>query len=521
MSHFPDHKRTAGPRATGLIRGSLRNKLIAASALSFLLISITLVALSAFYQYRAMRDKLVTEGELLARLLAQSCRTAVFAGNMEQLREMGDGAMNSPDLRSVTIQGNDGRLLLHLVRPGFKDGDPPVTGSMVSSPFRFDSDHGSIVVPIPSRGGPSSETDLFFGGEKEAKTQPPLGTIAVTMDVAGPMRALWRQIAVTSGALVIFLAVGTAITMYLIRLATSPLSHLAEGVSLLEGGDYNVRVPVESSDELGRLAESFNSMAASLRQRRQEQVEAAAQIKALNGSLEEKVVLRTEELQQSNRELASFNYSLSHDLRGPLFRLKGYCAVLHEDFGDRLDDEVKSCLTRIMAVGEQMERVVSAMTRLFHLQKCDLILREIDLSELGLAVAASVREQWPGRRVNFSVEPGMRAVADMNLIWQALENILGNAWKYTARSAEPCIEFGRGSRDGENYFYVRDNGVGFDMAYADKLFLPFQRLHGVEEFPGTGVGLAIVDKIIARHGGRVWMEGQEGVGAVFYFTLSA
>jgi hypothetical protein len=304
-----------------------------------------------------------------------------------------------------------------------------------------------------------------------------------------------------------------------IRGITRPLTHLERGVREVAAGNKEVRVPVESQDEVGSLAASFNRMAESLLQRKLAQEESERRVRELNVNLEEMVRRRTAELMAANRELESFNYSASHDLRAPLLRLRGLCLALEEDCGDRLDREMRDYLDRIAQVGGQMERVMSAMSSLFRVQHRELDLRPVDLSGLVEKVVASLRDGDPVRRIEVSVKPGATATADPELLWVALDNLIGNAWKFTSRTDGARIEFGSMRQEGETVFYVRDNGAGFNMEYAHKIFEPFQRLHGQDEFPGTGVGLAIVQRIISRHQGRVWMESAEGAGTTCYFTL--
>jgi light-regulated signal transduction histidine kinase (bacteriophytochrome) len=276
---------------------------------------------------------------------------------------------------------------------------------------------------------------------------------------------------------------------------------------------------VESEDEIGALTESFNRMVVALRQRREERDEAELRLRDLNARLEDKVIARTLQLEETNRELESFSYSAAHDLRAPLLRLNGLCKALKEDCGDRLDEEARTYFRRIATVGKQMERVISAMSTLFNVQRREMNCREMDVGAMVRAIMATLRQADPLREVALAVEPRVTATGDTELVWTALENLVGNAWKFTSHTPDARIEFGRVQREGEEVFFLRDNGAGFDMAYAAKLFKPFERLHGPDEFPGTGVGLAIVHRIMERHGGRVWLESAPGAGTTCYFTL--
>jgi len=227
---------------------------------------------------------------------------------------------------------------------------------------------------------------------------------------------------------------------------------------------------------------------------------------------------RTSELEAANRELESFSYSVSHDLRAPLRSMDGFSLALVEDYGDKLDDQAKEYLSYIRSSSQLMGRLIDDILNLSRITRAEIHLDRVDFSALAEEVAEELRRAQPERRVEFVIAPHLEALADRNLLRLVLQNLLGNAFKFTGSRPAARIEFGVTAGDEPAYF-VRDNGVGFDMAYANKLFKPFQRLHSDEEFSGTGVGLASVQRIIGRLGGRVWAEGHPGEGAVFYFTL--
>jgi light-regulated signal transduction histidine kinase (bacteriophytochrome) len=260
-------------------------------------------------------------------------------------------------------------------------------------------------------------------------------------------------------------------------------------------------------------------MVEAIRRRTQDLETALEELFQLNVVLEDKVEKRTAQLESANRELESFNYSASHDLRAPLNRLSGFCDALKEEYGDRLDEQGMHYLDRIAATGEQMNAVLSAMLTLYQIQQREMIPRSIDISELVRAVAASLRQREPEREITFVVQENILVYGDMKLLWLALENLLGNAWKFTRGKADARIEFGQIEKEGEPVCFIRDNGAGFNMEYEKKLFAAFQRLHRADEFEGTGIGLASAQRIIMLHGGRIWAEGEEGRGAAFYFTL--
>ncbi len=271
--------------------------------------------------------------------------------------------------------------------------------------------------------------------------------------------------------------------------------------------DLEQRV-IARTDELAAANASLQS---EIRQRAQAQEEI--------GWLNEDLQRRAYELELANRELESFSYSVSHDLRAPLRHINGYSRALLEDYGDNLDDEGRNFLERICRASVRMGNLINDLLDLASVTRHQLIVKEVDLSGLAQAIARELQEQEPEREVRFAIAERLFCSGDPLLLRQALQNLIGNAWKYTAKTTAPVIELNELDMGGRRGFFVRDNGVGFDMTYADRLFMPFQRLHTNEEFEGTGIGLAIVKRVVDRHGGEVRVEAEPGRGATFYFSL--
>ncbi len=234
---------------------------------------------------------------------------------------------------------------------------------------------------------------------------------------------------------------------------------------------------------------------------------------------EREAALRAEELKRANAELEQFSYSVSHDLRAPLRAIDGFSRVLIEDFADDLGEEGREYLMRVRANSQRMGALIDDLLELSRITRSPLRRERVNLSALARSILAELQRSDPARRMEASVEDGLVANGDPGLLAVALENLLGNAWEFTAREPAARIEFGAVDENGTRAYYVRDNGAGFDGAYADKLFAPFQRLHGDHEFEGTGIGLATVQRVIHHHGGQARAEGEPGEGTTFYFTL--
>jgi light-regulated signal transduction histidine kinase (bacteriophytochrome) len=229
---------------------------------------------------------------------------------------------------------------------------------------------------------------------------------------------------------------------------------------------------------------------------------------------------RTAQLETAMRELETFSYSVSHDLRAPLRAIDGFGQALVEDFPEQLPADAKRYLSRIRTSTQHMAQLIEDLLNLARVSRGTLERRTVDLSQTARQVVGELQQHEPGRAVEVAVWEGMSAEADPHLLRVVLENLIGNAWKFTSKAAKPHIEIGALKDGGRATFFVRDNGAGFDMAYADKLFGAFQRLHSASEYAGTGIGLATVQRIVQRHGGRIWAEGEVGKGAVFFFTLA-
>ncbi|TLY16318.1 MAG: PAS domain S-box protein [Nitrospirae bacterium] len=267
-------------------------------------------------------------------------------------------------------------------------------------------------------------------------------------------------------------------------------------------------------DEAGQL-QGFANVTRDLTERKR----ADEEIHRLNAALEQRVLERTAQLEAANKELESFSYSVSHDLRAPLRSIDGFSLALLEDLGDKVGLQGKDYLRRVRDATQRMGQLIDDLLNLARVTREEMRREPVDLSALARSIATDLKRTQPDRQVAFAIADGLVANGDAHLLRVALENLLGNAWKFTSKRPRTRIEFGVDKQNGTPAYFVRDDGAGFDMAYSGKLFGAFQRLHSNKEFEGTGIGLATVKRVIRRHGGRVWAESSVGQGATFYFTL--
>ena len=361
-----------------------------------------------------------------------------------------------------------------------------------------------------------------------------------------------RNIIVITSIIIFVLAliIGYAISL----LITKPINILKENAEKFGKGNLDTRIEISSKNEIGELATSFNLMAEDLKQLSNAEKEKSDALQKLKSELEIKVKERTAELETktakleksqqslsllledvnesrveldisnrkleaSNKELESFAYSVSHDLRAPLRTVDGFSQILLEDYSDVLDKEGKRFLQRIRFGSQKMGHLIDDLLNLSRIGRREMIKEDISIENIAKEVFKSMKDERKDRKIKFVINKCPIVQADPNLMQIVLTNLISNALKFTKNKKLAQIEVGAKIEDKQSVFYIKDNGVGFKMKYADKLFSPFQRLHNEAEFEGTGIGLAIVRRIIRKHNGKIWVESEPDKGTIFYFTL--
>lgn len=362
-----------------------------------------------------------------------------------------------------------------------------------------------------------------------------IGKLTVVVDMTGVYRRLLDKfwVILVSNAIKTFLVAGFMLWLFH-WLVTRHLQRIAEFASCLNPANLHERLSLDRPphaqnkldefdlvlDGFSRMQFNLSSAVQTLEQDIVKLGQAEAEIQQLNNDLEQRVVERTAQLEALNQELEAFSYSVSHDLRTPLRSIDGFSQALVEDYGDRLDEVGHDYLNRVRRAAQRMGLLIDDLLRLARITRAEMKREHVDLSSIALEVIADLHKHKGYREGPFKVQANLAAYGDPALLRIMMENLLDNALKYSSKNPEPQIEVGHMVRNGRTVYFVRDNGVGFDMTYVSKLFGAFQRLHRVEDFPGTGIGLATVKRIVHRHGGEIWAEGHPDSGAVFSFTLS-
>jgi signal transduction histidine kinase len=457
-----------------------------------------LVACAAFMAFDAMsfRRSLVGHLSIEAQIIGSNSIAALLFDDPAAARKTLSALQAASHVRCIAIFRPDGLQFAAYGSPACSPdrmSSAPAAGQ--TEGYWFGKDRVELIHAIVFQGQPTGlvylQSDLGELSERQGFFARAAGGVLLASLLA---------------ALLVSFAFRRTVADPIVRLAAT-----ARAVS--RGEDYSVRAASTGRrDEVAVLIDAFNEMLQKIQER-------DAALQKARDLLEQRVEERTAQLTAANKELEAFSYSVSHDLRAPLRSIDGFSQALLEDSAPMLDEQGKAHLQRIRAASQRMGVLIDDLLNLARVTRAEMHREPVDLSALAAVLADELRKREPVRQAEVLIEPGLETRADPRLVRVALENLLSNAWKFSSKHPAPRIEFGQALVNGAAAFFVRDNGAGFDPAYAGRLFGAFQRLHAATEFPGTGVGLATVQRIIHRHGGTVWAESAVGRGATFYFTL--
>ncbi len=470
----------------------IRNKLTLLIMTSTLLGVLLISSIFVFQRYQSFKQQMTNEFTAIAKIISDRSNAAVLFEDAITLSETLASLSLHEQVSLACIYNNYNALLASYTRNSNAYNCP--AQPRIDS-HQFSRNYFHVSEPILSNFESSGLVYI------QASTQQLDEEIKASLGSA-----------LTFSSLVIFGALLFA--RYVQRFISDPLIELqtiARKVTVER--DFTPRAIRTNDDEIGELVDAFNTMLKTI----SNQNEVIAEH---TDNLERKVEERTSELAIANRELEAFSYSVSHDLKAPLRKIDGFSRALEEDYAENLDELGLSYLSRLRANSQKMSQLITSLLQLSRVTRKELETEPFDLSELALNCLSVLREQDPLRKVDIAIQPGIQANGDQKLVEILLDNLLANAWKYSKNKDLTKIEIGVIRTSETEAFFVKDNGCGFNMEYADQLFKPFSRLHSPDEFEGTGIGLATTFRIIERHRGSIWAESEPGQGSTFYFTLT-
>lgn len=469
-------------------------------AISFISLWIAGTAFS-LYDRHAYKESMSHELTILARVVANRTASAIVINDKNQASEILNSLGAKATILSACITNEAGETVAAFSREYFQKTNLNMQANdlecLHDQAFisRFSDQYLDLLQPV-----------MLNESEK-------VGELHIREDLTLLHKRF--QVFTVVMLLIVVLAslIAIALSSRIQGFVSAPILSLIETTDrITRNKDYSIRAQKYRQDELGRLVDAMNSMMDTIDLQNRALLEA-------RDNLEDQVKVRTVELRNINRELEAFTYSVSHDLRAPLRSVDGFSAALLEDFSANLDVTGRDYLHRIRLASERMSTLIDSLLYLSRVARQDVAFQAVDLAPMATDIAERLSLQYTKNSIHFSCPKMLLAYGDKALLAILLENLLANAWKYSETVTAPRVEIGVVDRKGEQVYFIRDNGVGFDMKFLDKLFGPFQRLHRPDEFEGLGIGLATAARIVHRHGGELWAEAMVGSGAVFYFTL--
>ncbi|MFV2059606.1 MAG: ATP-binding protein [Gammaproteobacteria bacterium] len=473
---------------------SIRGKLI------WIIMSITLMTLiftsltTSIYNINQEKQEIFKENLTLAKLIANRSTAALIFDDPRLAEENLQSLDTMLDINNACIYQDDGELFAEYHRIRNTNNDCPKLKNLTHNIALYTNNRLYISTTIKLK------NDL-------------LGYIMLENNLNSLNKQVREEILITIVFALIAALIALIASNRLQQIISRPLLNMKKiAVEVEVTQNYLLRTNTDSHDEIGELGKAFNAMLETIETQRDDLINT-------NINLEATVIKRTKELQVANNELESFNYSVSHDLRAPLRAISGFSQIIREDYSDILDQNGKDLLLRVQNNTHHMVDLIESLLTLSRLGRAELTYSEVNLSNLAQEIINTLKEANPERQIEFQCTHNLITYGDPVLLKALMDNLLSNAWKYSSKKENTQIEFGQAVIDDLNTFFIKDNGAGFDMQYAEKLFSAFTRLHDKSEFPGTGIGLATVLRIIHRHEGRIWADSKPDEGATFFFIL--
>lgn len=448
------------------------------------------------YDLYSLRQELIGAMSTEANIVGTNSVTALMFDDRQAAETTLTALRNSPQIRAAVIIRSDGSEFARYLRT------PSTQFNLTNSLALNETQH------YWTKG-----RDILLGSRIQFQGGW-VGTVYLLAETGDVARRAERFGLISAGMLLICFAIALLSTSAIRHLVSDPLTGLARTAQIVtRQKDYSVRAKLpSSSDELSFLVQSFNEMLERIQERDRA-------LEASRSELEQRVSERTAELSSTNKELEAFSYSVAHDLRGPLQHINNIGFLLQHSTSEILNPEARMLVQRLLEGSKRMSLLIDDLLNLSRASSHPLHRAPIDLSHLAESITSRLQAEDNGRHTTVNIARGAHVFADEGLMEVVLENLLGNAWKYTSKLESAKIDFGYTEAEAGTVYFVRDNGAGFNPRYADRLFRPFQRLHSQSEFSGTGVGLATAYRIITRHGGKIWARGIVDQGATFFFTL--
>ena len=464
--------------------------------LSLLTTSVTALVLITcgmfFYvsELSSMREVLLRDYSLTAEMTALHSTAALAFNDQKDAEETLATLRVRPSVLNCALYNQSGQLFAAYQQPG-------------------------AALP-PKRAPPEAKATITDTGVEVVQPVIQGDTRVGTLYLRADLRLLYERLRTHVFVIVSVVALGTiaslVISTQMQRLVSAPIYELTEAArSVSASRDYNIRAAKHGNDEIGHLIDQFNDMLTQIQHR-------DIALKSAQEDLEHKVEVRTRELRQANQELESFSYSVSHDLRAPLRHISGFVELLEHSLQGKIDAEAREYLVDIKSSVKESGRLIDDLLAFSRMARADMQRMRFNMGELVGEVCAEIVQETPDQKIEWQVAPLPVVEGDLSMLRQTWRNLISNAVKYSSKRDVSRIEIGSHESASELIFWIRDNGVGFDMKYVDRLFGVFHRLHGAA-FEGTGIGLANVRRIVMRHGGRTWAEGKLNEGATFYFSL--